>query len=43
MVNLGGYRIIDFVEITSKNAARMQLGASSGIKYILTINCVIIK
>ena len=32
MVNLGGYRTIDVMEITSKDAAAMQLGASSGIK-----------
>ena len=32
MVNLGGYRIIDVMEITSKDVAAMQLGASSGIK-----------
>ena len=32
MVNLGGYCIIDVMKITSKDAAAMQLGASSGTK-----------
>ena len=33
IVNLGGYLIIDVMEITSKDAARMQLGASNGVKH----------
>ena len=33
MVNLGGYRIIDVMEITNKDAEWNALGATNGIKY----------